>query len=229
MVHPDTPVPSPTACPPPFDPVLHLVVDGPEDARCLLVLAHGAGQGPRSPFMEALTARLAAGGLRVLRFPFPYMARSEAEGRRRPPDPLPALLATWRRVLAAVAAEPARVVIGGKSMGGRIASLLADEAGVAGLVCLGYPFHPPGKPPGGRIAHLAALRTPTLICQGERDPFGNRAEVAGYALAPTIQLAWMPDGEHSFRPRKGSGLTEADNLALAAGAVLAFVAGVLPG
>lgn len=116
------------------------------------------------------------------------------------------------------------IYIGGKSMGGRMASLVADELGVAGLICLGYPFHPPGKPDKLRTAHLAGLQTPTLICQGERDTFGQRAEVAGYDLSSAINFEWLPDGDHSFKPRKRSGFTEADNLAAAAAACAAFIA-----
>jgi hypothetical protein len=115
-------------------------------------------------------------------------------------------------------------VIGGKSMGGRMAAMLADEVGAVGLVCLGYPFHPPGKPERTRLEALAALRTPALICQGERDPFGNRDDVAGYTLSPSVQLAWIPDGEHSFKPRKASGTTWAQNLQTAVAAVQGFLA-----
>jgi predicted alpha/beta-hydrolase family hydrolase len=104
------------------------------------------------------------------------------------------------------------VAIGGKSMGGRMASLVADEAGVRALVCFGYPFHPPGKPEQLRTAHLAGMRTPTLILQGERDPFGTTADVAGYTLSKAIRVEWLPDGDHSFKPRKASGATEGGNL-----------------
>src|SRR5947209_18352568 len=100
------------------------------------------------------------------------------------------------------------LVIGGKSMDERIASLVADEAGVAGLICLGYPFHPVGKPDKLRVAHLRTIKTPTLIVQGERDPFGSREEVAEYELSPTVQVKWMKDGDHGFKPRKSSGTTE---------------------
>jgi predicted alpha/beta-hydrolase family hydrolase len=108
-------------------------------------------------------------------------------------------------------------------MGGRIASLLADEAQVAGLVCLGYPFHPTGKPQQLRVAHLQTIKTPTLIVQGERDPFGNRTEVADYPLAKTVRLYWLPDGDHSFKPRKSSGRTEAQNWQEGIEAIAEFV------
>jgi predicted alpha/beta-hydrolase family hydrolase len=202
-----------------------LLIDGPADARCHLILAHGAGQGADSPFMTAVAHALAAAGLRVTRFLFPYMARSETEGRRRPPDREPILIETWLRVIAEQRGDHGagkRLLIGGKSMGGRIASLIADEARVDGLVCLGYPFHPTGRPERTRVAHLSGLRTPTLICQGERDPFGSREEVAAYALSPSIEIVWIPDGEHGFKPRRVSGFTLEQNLSTATDAVVSF-------
>ena len=91
-------------------------------------------------------------------------------------------------------------------MGGRVASMAADEldaaGSVAGLVCIGYPFHPPARPDTLRTAHLQSLETPALICQGTRDPFGTKDEVAGYRLSPRIELFWMEDGDHDLKPRK---------------------------
>lgn len=202
-----------------------LILDGPADAAWTLLLAHGAGQGSDAPFMQTIATGVAAAGMRVARFDFPYMRRARAEGRRRPPDRLPVLLQSMRDAIDALLATGVtreRLLIGGKSMGGRVASLLADQRRPAGLVCLGYPFHPPGKPERLRTAHLATLHTPTLICQGERDPFGRRDEVSGYALSPAIRLAWLPDGEHGFKPRKASGHSEADNLAKAVRLIMDF-------
>jgi predicted alpha/beta-hydrolase family hydrolase len=128
----------------------------------------------------------------------------------------------------AVAAMPAGVplIIGGKSMGGRVASLVADqlygERRIAGLVCLGYPFHAPQKPEKPRTAHLLALLCPALFVQGERDPFGTRAEVEGYGLPPAIRLHWAGDGDHDLGPRGGSGFTRKANLAGAADAIAGF-------
>jgi predicted alpha/beta-hydrolase family hydrolase len=204
-----------------------LLIDGPADASCRLILAHGAGQGADSPFMSTVAHALAAAGIGVVRFSFPYMERSQTEGRRRPPDREPILIETWLRVIAeqrAAHGAGKRLLIGGKSMGGRIASLIADDAGIDGLVCLGYPFHPPGRPERTRVAHLSGLRTPTLICQGERDPFGGWEEVARYDLSPSIEIVWIADGEHSFNPRRASGLTLEQNLRVAAGAVALFAA-----
>jgi len=188
-----------------------------------IVLAHGAGAGRASTFMQSFAEGLAARGLRAGLFNFPYMAEMERTGRRRPPNSMPVLTDCWRAVIAQTG--PDRLVIGGKSMGGRMASLVADECGVNGLVCLGFPFHAPGRPPGGRIDHMADLATPTLICQGERDPLGNKAEVEGYTLAHAIRLLWLPDGDHGFKPRRKSGVTERQNLESAMDAVAAFVHG----
>jgi predicted alpha/beta-hydrolase family hydrolase len=194
------------------------LIDGARRAP-LVVLAHGAGAAMDSPFMAAFAEGLAAAGLRVARFEFPYMAARRGGGRR-PPDRQPVLLDTWRQVIAHFGTA---AVIGGKSMGGRMASLVADETGVAGLVCLGYPFHAAGKAEKPRVAHLEGLKTRTLICQGERDPMGNRETVAGYKLSKNIRLHWLADGDHSFKPRAARGRTEAQNRAEAIAAVAGFV------
>ncbi len=175
-----------------------------------------------SPFMEAIASGLAESGWRVVRFEFPYMARMRETGRRQGPDRMPVLQEAFRQqVRLEKTAQPGRpVFIGGKSMGGRVASLLIDELaasdGVRGCLCLGYPFHPPGKPLQLRTEHLAALRTPTLILQGERDSFGRREEVETYSLSPQVQLRWIPSGDHSFKPTRSSCLNEAENWATAA-------------
>ena len=198
--------------------------DGPPRAAVTLVLAHGAGAPMDSPFMTTIARAIAARGIRVARFEFPYMA-ARRTGGRRPPDREPILRATWLEVVAALGGGPA-VVIGGKSLGGRIASLVADECGARGLVCLGYPFAAPGRDATKRIAHLATLTTPALILQGTRDSFGGPDAVAAYALSPTIRIEWIPDGDHSFKPRKQSGRSEDENLAEAASKTAAFVAGL---
>ena len=196
--------------------------DGPAEAAAVLVLGHGAGQDMDSPFMTAIARSVGAEGIRVVRFNFPYMTRARREGGKRPPDREAVLLDAFRAV---VAAQPAgrQVFVGGKSLGGRMASLVADAVGAAGLVCLGYPFHPPGRPEQLRTAHLEGLRTPTLICQGTRDPFGNQGEISGYSLSNKIEMNWIDEGDHSFKARKSSGRTEAQNLAEAAEAVVTFV------
>lgn len=195
--------------------------DGPPTSSPAIVLAHGAGAPMDSPFMAAIAAGLAAASHRVVRFEFPYMAARRSDGRRRPPDRQERLLETWRAVIAQLGTP--RCVIGGKSMGGRMASLVADTMDVRGLVCLGYPFHPPGKPERTRTAHLADLRTPCLVVQGTRDPLGKPDEVAGYTLSPAVRLHWIDDGDHSLEPRKASGRSRDDAWAEAVAAIAAFV------
>ena len=153
------------------------LTDGPADAPWTIALAHGAGLPMDSPFMDYFAEGLAAQHYRVVRFEFPYMATRRSHGGKKPPDREPKLRETWLEVIESLG--PERLVISGKSMGGRIASLVADESHVAGLVALGYPFHPVGKPDRLRTEHLAEIMTPTLILQGERDPFGTRDEVCG--------------------------------------------------
>lgn len=203
-------------------PPIELLSDGPEGARVTLVLAHGAGAPMDSPFMEVIAAGVAASGIRVVRFEFPYMRMRRVTGKRSGPNGQAVLLESWREAIAA-AGRAETLLIGGKSLGGRIASMLADEVEADGLVCLGYPFHPPGRPERTRVEHLASLRTPTLICQGERDPLGRREEVEGYELSPAIRVHWLADGDHSFKPRKSSGRTEAENLEEAVRETVAFV------
>ena len=175
-----------------------------------------------SDFMQVFAERLGDTGSRVVRFEFPYMVERRETGKKKPPDRLPQLIETWQDVITELGSN--NLVIGGKSMGGRVASLIADAAGVKGLVCLGYPFHVPGKEPGpNRLEHLEELKTPTLICQGTRDALGTRDEIAGYRLSATVQLHWLEDGDHSFKPRKTSGLTEDENWQNAINAIGAFI------
>ncbi|MDO9332121.1 MAG: alpha/beta fold hydrolase [Pseudomonas sp.] len=189
-----------------------------------LILAHGAGAPMDSVWMNDMAARLADQGVNVLRFEFPYMAQRRVDGGRRPPNPAPKLLECWREVYAEVRRHvTGRLAIGGKSMGGRMASLLADELGADALVCLGYPFYAVGKPEKPRVEHLAGLKTRTLIVQGERDALGNREAVEGYALAPGIEVFWLVAGDHDLKPLKASGLTHEQHLASAASRVAAFL------
>lgn len=201
----------------------NLLIDGPAESKDVVVLAHGAGGAMDTPFLNTVARGLAAEGIRVVRFEFPYMARRREEGRRGgAPDRQPVLVDAWRRVIDEMGGGP-RLVIGGKSLGGRIASMVADDAGVRGLVCLGYPFHPPGQSEKLRTKHLQTLRTPALIVQGTRDPFGTAEEVPLYGLSDSIRVEWMPDGDHSFKPRAKSGATESENLERAVRAVSDFV------
>lgn len=195
--------------------------NGPIDAQVTIVLAHGAGAGMEHPYLTAIAEGLAMGdSSSVVRFDFPYR-RAERSGGSRRPDPMPVLQAAMRDVVAAYARSP--FVLAGKSMGGRVATMVADELGARGVVVFGYPFHPPRRPDQLRTEHLETLRTPTLILQGERDPFGTRAEVEGYRLSPAVRVEWLPDGDHSLVPRKRSGRSAEDNFARAIELARAFV------
>jgi uncharacterized protein len=200
--------------------------DGPPDPRATILLAHGAGAPMDSASMTAAAKALAEAGFRVARFEFGYMAsRRTSEGRKPPPraETLnPEYLAAVNSLRTA-----GPLIIGGKSMGGRVASMVADalhaQGRIAGLLCLGYPFHPPTKPQQLRTKHLAAFETPTLICQGTRDEFGTREEVTGYNLSDKIELLWLEDGDHDLKPRKSvSGFTAADHLKTMADAAAAW-------
>ena len=196
--------------------------DGPAHATHTLVLAHGAGAAMDSEFMNDFARRLAELEIAVVRFEFPYMQRVREGGSRKAPDRMPVLEACFREVLTQVG-DPKSLFVGGKSMGSRVATQLADELGVRGAIALGYPFHPPKEPEKLRVAHLETLRTPTLIVQGTRDPFGLPSEIATYPLSPAISVHYLEDGDHSFEPRKKSGRTEAQNLEQAARVVSEFM------
>jgi uncharacterized protein len=198
--------------------------DGPADAALTVVLAHGAGAPMNTPFLNSVARGVAAGGYRVARFEFPYMRARRDTGRKGgAPDREPILRNSWTEVVEKLGGG-GRLVIGGKSMGGRIASMVADEVGARGLVCLGYPFHPPGRPEKLRTKHLETLATPALVVQGTRDPFGTAEDVAGYRLSPAIRVVWLKDGDHSWKPRAASGRTEAQNMADAVAAIREFLA-----
>lgn len=200
--------------------------DGAEDARANVLLAHGAGAPMDSASMNAAAKALADASFRVARFEFGYMGARRTEGARKPPPRAETLNPEYRAAVEQLSAR-GPLVIGGKSMGGRVASMVADDlfaqGKIAGLLCLGYPFHPPGKPEQLRTRHLATLQTPTLIVQGTRDEFGTREEVPTYALSERIELLWLEDGDHDLKPRKAiSGFSAADHLKTMAEKVAAW-------
>ncbi|MEM7634131.1 MAG: alpha/beta family hydrolase [Pseudomonadota bacterium] len=202
-------------------PLLH---DGPADGPVLL-LAHGAGAPMDSDFMTDVAGLLAGFGIHVVRFEFAYMQARRADGKRRPPPRMPGLIEEFRQIISRF--PDTAVFIGGKSMGGRVASMIAADpqsgTDIAGLVCLGYPFHPPGKPDSLRTQHLPEIKRPALIVQGERDPFGNRDDVSGYNLPENMQVFWSAFGNHDLAPPKRSGRTVEENRGAAAKAVADFI------
>lgn len=190
-----------------------------ESAGRLFILAHGAGAGQQHPFITRLASSLADKGVAVLTFNFLYM-----EARRRTPDRAPTLEATWRGVMDFSVrsgwADEHHLIIGGKSMGGRIASMVAADPSSAdkgrprpaGLVLLGYPLHPPGQPDRPRIEHLPHLRTPTLVVQGTRDAFGTVDEAKAAFRTVPARVDWLEidGGDHSFAVPKSAGRSASD-------------------
>lgn len=188
-----------------------LLTNKAESPIASVLLAHGAGAGMHSEFMQQMAEQLCRQGVTVHRFNFAYMQRSEELGKRRPPERVPKLIAEFTEAIAKVNRD-VPLFIGGKSMGGRVASMLSQQQNSKGCLCYGYPFHPPGKPDKLRTEHLFEDGNPVLILQGERDPFGTRAESERYPLHPRVKRVYVPDGEHSFKPRKASGISLQQNM-----------------
>ncbi|MBY3127367.1 alpha/beta hydrolase family protein [Rhizobium laguerreae] len=202
------------------------LLQGAQDARFTILLAHGAGAPMDSASMTAAANALASVGFRVARFEFAYMAARRSSDGRKPPPRAETLNPEYEAAIAELGAS-GPLIIGGKSMGGRVASMIADDlyrrGKIAGLLCLGYPFHPPGQPEKLRTGHLTGLTTPALICQGTRDEFGARDEVPGYDLSDRIEILWLEDGDHDLKPRKTiSGFSSADHLSTMAKAAKAW-------
>lgn len=202
---------------------MQLITTGPLDASKVYILAHGAGGAMDHEWMNTVADKLALLGIKVIRFEFPYMQDRRKTGKKRPPNSKKILIETWEKVIQEVATRHSEIYIGGKSMGGRISTLLSDYTPVKGIICLGFPFHAPGKEPGDRITHLANFNVPTLILQGERDSMGKKEEIQGYSLSPEIQIQTLPDGDHGLKPRVKSGFTLDQNLDLACSHILKFM------
>jgi predicted alpha/beta-hydrolase family hydrolase len=201
-------------------------------ARATLVLAHGAGADQRHRAMVALATGIATLGVDVWTFNFLY-----TEQRRRSPDRPAVLEQTWTAVVEEIAADLSadhRLVIGGKSMGGRIGSMVLAHppatpawTRVSGLVLLGYPLHPPGKPDQPRTAHLPAIRVPVMLVQGTRDAFGTRDEIEPVfqALPTRVDIEFIERGDHSFKVPTSTGLTESAVLAGISDRVASWILG----
>ena len=179
-----------------------MIFDGPEAAPVTILLAHGAGAPMDSPSMTAAARALASVGFRVARFEFGYMA-ARRSGRRKPPPRAETLNPEYLAAIDALASD-GPLVIGGKSMGGRVASMIADDAyrshRIAGLLCLGYPFHPPAKPTQLRTRHLAHLETPTLVVQGSTDLQVSMEDAARLAASrPGVALVRIDGMNHVLK------------------------------
>jgi uncharacterized protein len=205
---------------------MNFLKTGPSDSIATVILAHGAGAPMDTPFMTGFAKALAENGLQTIRFEFAYMASRRTGEGKKPPPRAEKVMSEYIEAIDALKADRP-IFIGGKSMGGRVASMIAGEQfrakRIAGLFCLGYPFHPPGRPEQLRTAHLKDLTVPTLICQGTRDPFGTRDEVGDYQLSSKIRIHWLEDGDHDFRAAKGSTATAKGNQRSAADAVAAWI------
>jgi len=175
------------------------VFEAPEDAWATMAVAHGAGAGFSHPFLVGFARGMRDAGVATLRFNFPYV-----EAGRRMPGPAAHAVATWRAVEAAVRAEAPGLAMwaAGKSYGGRMASMAAAEAAItpAGLVYLGYPLHPPGRPDKPRVAHLPDVASPQLFVEGTNDPFVHPHEQLMDAVASCrdATVHWVDGGDHSF-------------------------------
>ncbi|CAH9067447.1 hypothetical protein PSECIP111951_03796 [Pseudoalteromonas holothuriae] len=189
----------------------------PNQPIAQLIFAHGAGAGCDSPFMQTMAQHLCDLNIQVGLFDFEYMQQAKALGKRRPPERAPKLLAYFAKQLAQ-ADKQLPLFIGGKSMGGRMASMLVTQGfdSVKGVIAMGYPFHPPGKPLKLRTEHFVDMPCPFLVLQGERDTFGTKAELLAMQFNKTPDFVWFADGDHSLKPRKKSGYREAEHLLEAA-------------
>jgi len=196
-----------------------------------LLLAHGAGAGVESDFMKSILLKLNNAGLETLPFEFPYMKIMSQTGKRRPPDRMPKLIKAFHEELQHYQAKypNTKIIVGGKSMGGRVASLLSaqleqdNKNTISGCICLGFPFHPPKKLEKYRGAHLEKIKTFTLILQGDRDIMGCKEEVEKYKLADSISIKYITDGDHSFKPRVRSGHTLEGNISMSSELIINFV------
>ncbi len=197
-------------------------------SKVVLILAHGAGAPADSTFMEDLSVALEREGIGTIRFEFPYMQKRRQDGKKRPPDREPVLLEYFSGVIDRVRAElgsGSLILVGGKSMGGRMASILASRRDdIDGVICFGYPFHPPGKLDRWRTAHFRDLNCPILVLQGTRDPFGKPDELVDHQQdLEAIDLRWLEGGNHDFQTLKSQPQTQSELIAQAARETRIFV------
>ncbi|MFT6373122.1 MAG: putative alpha/beta-hydrolase family hydrolase [Gammaproteobacteria bacterium] len=190
-----------------------MMIDRSQNPKAIIILAHGSGAPMHSHFMNTITRELMAHSIDVIRFEFDYMAQRRTGGSKRPPPKMPILVKQFEQVCQHIlTCEKLPVFIAGKSMGGRVASLLAASsrmpAAIHGVACLGYPFHPPKELDNTRIEHLPEITKPLIIVQGTRDALGNADEVQGYNLPSHIKIHWLTAADHDFEPLKSSGLTQ---------------------
>lgn len=206
--------------------MINTLINTAQNPIATFVFAHGAGAGQNSEFMQIVAAGLAKQGINVIRFNFAYMQLAQELGKRRPPDRADKLLVQFNTVLNEID-QSLPVFVGGKSMGGRMASMLLTQSNALACICMGYPFHPPAKPEKLRTEHLLAIDKPVLILQGERDTFGTREEIVSFNLSQQVNVSYLNDGDHNFKPRKKSGCTLDQNLNQAIEQSAAFMKALL--
>lgn len=196
-----------------------------------LILAHGAGAGSQSDFMQLIcnkvtefTKKQMKENVEVILFDFPYMQQIHATGKKRPPDKMAKLVAAFEQQVGQVSADDI-IFVAGKSMGARVAleTILASNRTINAVIALGYPFYPPGKAEKHRLELLQKITAPCLIIQGERDTFGNRAWVEQQALSNNIQINWITAADHSLKPLKSSGVSHEQALDSASHAIVEFI------
>ena len=199
-------------------------IPGTEPAHCLFIYAPGAGSNINDPFGAYLSQRLVQAGFASVRFQFPYM-----EAGKRRPDPTSLLEDTWKQVIETVRVPDTKLIIGGRSMGGRIASYVAAQGtaqgtGIDALALFAYPLHPPGNPSKLRDRHLPDIPAPTLFCSGTRDAFATPEELAAAAsTVPRATVHPLEGADHGFAVLKSSGRTREDVWSEATGFLLSWL------
>jgi len=195
-----------------------------------VVFAHGAGADMHHEFMEQVTLLLNEADINVLRFNFPYMDKRIEFGKRYPPDRMPTLIECYQSIVNHLVSEQKSTLplfIGGKSMGSRVAVTLAENTEIStyiqGVFCLGYPFHPAKKVDKLRLEPLQLTNSPVLIVQGERDTLGSKDEISDYDISPLCQCVFLPDGDHSLKPRVKSGFTHQQHIERAVFEIIQFI------
>ena len=168
-------------------------------------------------FMNRLAKLLNEIGLQVIRFEFPYMAQRRVTGKRALPNKMPVLLDCYKQVIQNVLSMPGGLdkplFLAGKSLGGRVATMIADGSEAQEVFVIGYPFHPIKKPEKLRTEHLESIESSIVIFQGTRDALGSKEEVDSYALNSTVSINWLEDGDHDLKPRKRSGFSQEQHIA----------------
>lgn len=192
------------------------------ESVAMVIFAHGAGADKDSGFIRKVIALLNQGGVDVLSFNFPYMQQRKLDGKRRPPNRMPILQQCFASLIAAYTGE-LPLLIGGKSMGSRVAMTLIETDLVVGGFCFGYPFHPQKKPENLRLEPLQQSRKPVLILQGQRDALGNEEEITAYGLGNNINVVFYADGDHDLKPRVKSGFAHQQHIEKSCQDLLAFV------